>query len=141
MGVACRGGCALRDQPVLIGAADVTVRLRADAMQRRASIAGEQTVCREERHLCVVRDACRPADGVGYVLPDAAVAAALAQRLLAEKLDRIAERVARSAADQAAADAVLHRQDWDGLILCHGMSAPVCAARCALCVVSQQLFV
>lgn len=28
-GVACRGGCALRDQPVLIGAAALTVRLRA----------------------------------------------------------------------------------------------------------------
>ena len=101
-----REGCLLCKQPVLIGSADIAVGSAANAARGHARFAVKDAVDREQRHLRVIGDERLVTDGIQFVFLYAVVPVAGPQRVLTEKFDRIAECIARRAADQAAADPI-----------------------------------
>lgn len=101
-----REGCLLCKQPVLIGSADIAVGSAVNAARGHARFAVKDAVGREQRHLRVIGDERLVTDGIQFVFLYAVVPVAGPQRVLTEKFDRIAECIARRAADQAAADPI-----------------------------------
>ena len=105
-GASLREGCLLCKQPVLIGSADIAVGSAANAARGHVRFAVKDAVGREQRHLRIIGDERFPTDGIQFVFLYAVVPVTGKQRAFIEKFDRIAECVARRAADQAAADPV-----------------------------------